>query len=189
MPVEPRQERAVRTREKILTGAVDVLVSHGYAGFTMARVQEAAGVTRGALTHHFGSMRELAVAAIDHIAEQQAGEIRSVSGSGATLADVTEAIHEVTRRATFVAGLELWLAARTDTELRAALQPGAHRLMEQLRSILEPVVGDLDDESFEIFLDGLLSLLRGLAIGAVLRDRPQREHAILNAWLSSYLTV
>lgn len=186
MTVEPRQERAVRTREQILSGAVDVLVEHGYAGMTMQRVQSAAGVSRGALTHHFASMSEIAVAAVDFIAENQAEEIRGALTPDISIAEAVEVIHEITRRPTYVAGLQLWIAARTEPTLRAALQPGAHRLFGELRDVLAPFSAHLDNHRFGVFLDGLLSLLRGLAIGAVLRDRPDREKQILTAWLTTF---
>ena len=96
MSNEPRQERAIRTREQILTGAVEVLVEHGYAGMTMQRVQSAAGVSRGALTHHFGSMTQIAVAAVDFIAENQSAEIRGAIAPETSMLDAVEVIHEIT---------------------------------------------------------------------------------------------
>lgn len=186
MSSPPRQERAVRTRERILAGAVDALVEYGYAGMTMQRVQAAAGVSRGALTHHFGSMSEIAVAAIDYIADQQADEIAAAVAEDGSLDAAVETIHRITRRPTFMAGLQLWLAARAQPELRSALQPGAHRLLAQIRQALEPLVGELSPEELDVFVDGLLSLLRGLAIGAVLRDRPERESQVLRTWISAF---
>lgn len=185
MEAARRQSRALRTREQILGAAVEVMVGHGYAGLTMQRVQTAAGVTRGALTHHFSSMRELAVAAVDYVAQAQGAEIQEATAEAGPEA-LIEVLHEVTRRPTYVAGLELWVAARTDPELREALRPGARQLGRQLRDPLLALVGDLDDERLEVFADGLLSLLRGLAVGGVLRDRPALEKAVLAAWLSAF---
>ena len=187
LPVEEtrRQSRAVRTREQILAAAVEVMVEHGYAGLTMQRVQTAAGVTRGALTHHFSSMRQLAVAAVDYVAEAQAAEIAEATVDAGPM-ELIDVLHEVTRRPTYVAGLELWVAARTDPELRAALRPGARSLGRQLRAPLLLLAGELDDERLEVLADGLLSLLRGLAVGGVLRDRPALEKAVLAAWLGAF---
>ena len=188
MTTPPRQERALRTREAIVLGAVDVLVEHGYAGMTMQRVQIAAGVTRGALTHHFSSMSAIAVAAVDHLADTQAAEIRAALTPGQSLNSAVEVIHQITRRPTFIAGLQLWTAARTQPDLRDALRPGAHRLLEQIREMLDPLTGGLPEDDRDVFVDGLLSLLRGLAIGAVLRDRPEREKAVIHAWITAFLT-
>lgn len=185
MVTAQRQQRAVVTRERILAAAVEVLVEHGYAGLTMQRVQSRAGVTRGALTHHFSSMLEVAVSAVDYVADAQGEEIRSALARSSAR-NAVEVIHEITRRPTYLAGLELWVAARTDVQLRAALLPGAHRLGRQVREAVVPVVGDLDGGQLDLFVDGLLSLLRGLAIGGVLRDRPLAEAAVLQAWLDAF---
>ena len=191
MRVQPRQgagtqDRAVRTREQILSAAVRILVDRGYAGMTMAQVQAEAGVSRGALTHHFATMNALAAAAVDYIADLQAAEIAEVGARSADPVDLVEAIHEVTRRPTFVAGLELWVAARGEPPLRDALRPGARRLGAQLRAALGEQFGELPDDRLDLFADGLLSLLRGLAIGGVLRDRPERERAVLRAWVAAF---
>ena len=34
--------------------------------------------------------------------------------------------------------------------------------------------------------DGMMSLLRGLALGSVVRDRPEREQQILRLWLEQF---
>jgi AcrR family transcriptional regulator len=185
-----RQERWVRTRAAILDGAMGCLVEHGYAGLTMQRVQDASGVSRGALTHHFASMRELAVAAIEHLAAVQVEEVRTIAAtSGASLENTVEALHTVMRQPTFIAGLELWMAARTDPDLRAALTPGARRTGRELRQLFAAVLGrDEGDPQVVVFVGGLLALLRGLAVGAVLRDRPGVERAVVATWVTTAQT-
>jgi AcrR family transcriptional regulator len=181
-----RQERWTRTRSAILDGAMACLVEHGYAGLTMQRVQDASGISRGALTHHFGSMRDLAVAAIEHLAAVQVEEVRAIAASGSSLEDTVEALHAVMRQPTFVAGLELWVAARTDPALRAALTPGARRTGRELRELFAAALGRAEgDPDVIVFVGGLLALLRGLAVGAVLRDRPDVERAVVAAWVAT----
>lgn len=183
---QPRQARALRTREQILTAAVEILVAHGYSGLTMQRVQASAGLSRGTLTHHFGSMTALAVAAIDHVAHSQAEEINHALTGEESLAEAVEVISETTRRPTFIAGLQLWVAAQSEPALRAALIPGARQLRRQLRAALALHAGDMSDDQLDVFVDGLLALQRGLAIGSVLRDRPDREEAVLRAWITAF---
>lgn len=47
------------TAEHIVLSARQVLISHGYAGFTTRRVAEAAGISLGNLTYHFPAKRGL----------------------------------------------------------------------------------------------------------------------------------
>ncbi|MEU7021556.1 ScbR family autoregulator-binding transcription factor [Streptomyces sp. NPDC046203] len=55
-----RQERAVRTRRKILLAAAGLFDEVGYEAATIAEVLRRCGVTKGALYFHFSSKEELA---------------------------------------------------------------------------------------------------------------------------------
>jgi TetR/AcrR family transcriptional regulator, transcriptional repressor of aconitase len=48
-------------RAEILDGARTAFAKHGYAGATVARLEEATGLSRGAIFHYFGSKRDLFV--------------------------------------------------------------------------------------------------------------------------------
>ncbi|MFD5874698.1 TetR family transcriptional regulator [Streptomyces sp. NPDC060322] len=60
-----KQERARRTREKVLTAAAEVFASQGYSRATVNAVAERIGMTKGALYGHFPSKKSLAGALIE----------------------------------------------------------------------------------------------------------------------------
>jgi AcrR family transcriptional regulator len=53
------------TAAAIIAAAVEVMSSHGYHGTSVRDIAEAAGVSSGALYHHFGSKHELLVTILD----------------------------------------------------------------------------------------------------------------------------
>ncbi|MEU6803178.1 ScbR family autoregulator-binding transcription factor [Streptomyces neyagawaensis] len=55
-----RQERAIRTREKIVVAAAAVFDEVGYEAATISQILKKAEVTKGALYFHFASKEELA---------------------------------------------------------------------------------------------------------------------------------
>ena len=59
------QARSEATRQKILDAAVDVFSEVGYAAAGLGEVIERAGMTKGALYHHFDSKEALATAIIE----------------------------------------------------------------------------------------------------------------------------
>lgn len=59
---QPKQERAVHTREAIIRAAAEVFDEYGFAGASISRILKRAGVTSGALYFHFGSKEGLAKA-------------------------------------------------------------------------------------------------------------------------------
>jgi len=62
-----QQRKSSMTREAILEAAVDSLVDTGYAGLSTNDVARRAGVSRGAMHHHFASRADLVEGLIEHV--------------------------------------------------------------------------------------------------------------------------
>src|SRR5688500_20301348 len=75
-----QQQRREETRRALLDAAVESLIEVGFARTTTLEVQRRAEVSRGALLHHFPSKAELLVAAVDHLAEMRARELKQLAG-------------------------------------------------------------------------------------------------------------
>lgn len=58
------KEEAQVTRENLLSAALEVFSQFGYSAARLEDIAEAAGVTRGAIYHHFGSKEELYIALV-----------------------------------------------------------------------------------------------------------------------------
>jgi AcrR family transcriptional regulator len=114
-------ERSAAMRARLLDATIECLVSYGYAGTTTPRVAQLAGVTRGAQIHHFRSKEDLVVAAIEHLAQQRAQaairEFGRVEASTNPVSTVLDFLWEAHQGPMFVAAVELWVAARTDSVL------------------------------------------------------------------------
>ncbi|EST23917.1 hypothetical protein N566_25295 [Streptomycetaceae bacterium MP113-05] len=67
---QARQDRAVRTRARIILAAAEVFDEQGFAAASLSRIVKCAGVTMGAVYFHFSSKEELAMAVM---AEQATG--------------------------------------------------------------------------------------------------------------------
>ncbi|MEP2978947.1 MAG: TetR/AcrR family transcriptional regulator [Lentilitoribacter sp.] len=71
--------RTAETTEKFLAIARALFAEEGYAGTSTLEIVKAAGVTRGALYHHFGDKQGLFRAVIEHEAALVADDINSKS--------------------------------------------------------------------------------------------------------------
>lgn len=166
---------------------MNCLVEHGFASTTMQRVQNDAGVSRGALVHHYASMDELLVGAVHHVAYRQLETLRRATAqldNGALGREQrVRLLYSVMSGPLFLAGLELWLAARTHPTLRAALVPVERELGHQIAAALtvEGATGNLT----RLELDELLVTLRGLAITSVLRDDQRVERRSIEDWIAT----
>ena len=62
-----QEERSTATREALLRASIDLLTECGYAATTTILVADRAGVSRGALQHHFKSRDELIPAVMERL--------------------------------------------------------------------------------------------------------------------------
>jgi AcrR family transcriptional regulator len=99
-------ERSDATRAALIGAARPLFAERGYAGVGTEEIAQAAGVTRGALYHHFEGKRELFEAVYEQIEIELAERI----ASGALQANATSPL------AAMKAGAEMFLLAATEPE-------------------------------------------------------------------------
>jgi AcrR family transcriptional regulator len=87
---ETQVERSARTRAALLKGARELFAAQGFAQTGREEIAERAGVTRGALYHHFASKTEVAAAVVD---ELEAELVDLVVGAALAGDGVREQLH------------------------------------------------------------------------------------------------
>lgn len=79
-----RPQMIEETRAKLLAAARHAFATQGYSQTSMDEFTAAAGLTRGALYHHFGSKEGLLVAVIEQIEAEVGGRLQAVSDAAPT---------------------------------------------------------------------------------------------------------
>ena len=184
-------ERRAATRAALVRATVESLVELGYAHTTTQEVQRRAGVSRGALTHQFTSKLDLLIAAVDHLYEEFSGSVRQAAAElpadpASRIRLGIELVWDRFHGPLFVAAMELWIAARTDAELRAALLPHERRLGAQLRELAAEVFGEqvARHPKSEAMYQVLLTSMRGQALTFLLQPDAPRDGQYLRHWLA-----
>ncbi|SDU84996.1 TetR/AcrR family transcriptional regulator [Gordonia westfalica] len=141
------QQRSGVTRTRILDAAIRVLVDRGYSGASTVAIQNEAGVSRGRLLHHYPSRDALLMAAVGHLARTRIKELPSrvdwPDDPIARISLATDVGWSTFHQPYFVASMELWVAARTNENLRTALLPTEREIGKTVR---EAVAGFLGPE-------------------------------------------
>ena len=183
-PRRTQAERRATTRAALLEACADCLLEQGYAGLTTSAVVARAGVSRGAQAHHCSTRAELVVAALRHVADQRAAEVIDelpVPPKDATeaVAQLIDALWRLHTDRLFPALMELWLAARTDTQLRVALSDFERELTRRVVTFCGQRMPELAQRpDFGSFLATVLAAMRGLAIVGFL----DREEELARLW-------
>jgi AcrR family transcriptional regulator len=164
-----QEERSEATKKRILDAAIVCLVEDGYAGATTLSVVKRAEVSRGALLHHYPTRAMLLTEAIGHLAGERLTMLEREAGRLAPDENRTAAALDLLWSSfsgdLFQAALELWVAARTDAELREALVPVeraiGRRIVEVAREFFDPRISVRED--FDTLLLVALNSMRGIA--------------------------
>ncbi|MDG4791282.1 TetR/AcrR family transcriptional regulator [Micromonospora sp. WMMD1102] len=183
----PQRERSRATQARVLEATVDCLVERGWSGTTTTVVAARAGVSRGAQLHHYPTKSTLVMAAVEHLAERRAAEIRAeAAGLPAGPERLDRAVDMLATAFTgplFVAALELWVAGRTDPELRDALVPLEARVGREMHRLTVDLLGaDERQPGVREAIQATLDLLRGLGVANLLSDDSTRRTALLGVW-------
>ncbi|MEO3776285.1 helix-turn-helix domain-containing protein [Micromonospora sp. B11E3] len=189
-----QQERSRATRARLLEATVECLVEHGWAGTTTTVVAARAGVSRGAQLHHYPTKAALVTAAVTHLTERRAAELRAeaeaLPAGPQRLDGVIDLLGAAFTGPLFVAALELWVAARTDSELRAALVPLEARVGREMHRLTVALLGvDERRPGVREAVQATLDLLRGLGVANLLSDDSTRRTALLATWKRQLATL
>ncbi|MFH7322977.1 TetR/AcrR family transcriptional regulator [Aeromicrobium sp. JJY06] len=182
----PQPERTRLMRQRLLEATIDSLVEVGWAGTSTTVVSQRAGVSRGAQLHHFPSKQDLVVAAVEYLAERRreelAVDIDALPEEGRTRAVLDLLVSQYTSPV-FLAALELWVAARTDSDLLAKVAPFERRVGREIHAHAVTLL-EVDESRGRNrqLVQATLDLLRGLGLAATLTDDSARRASILDAW-------
>src|SRR4051794_34821768 len=163
-------QRSATTRAALLDATIASLVEVGYANTTTTGIAERAGVSRGAQMHHFPAKSDLVAHAVEHLAEKRIGLLRSaiecLEVGETRIASALDLLWDSHHGPLFRATLELWVAARTDGDLREKLVPVERRVVAWLYDISRALFGEelAARRGFERALGLALTVIQGLAL-------------------------
>ncbi|MCX5478208.1 TetR/AcrR family transcriptional regulator [Kaistia geumhonensis] len=185
-----QEERTSATRARLVEATLDLLLSKGYAGTTTVDIAARAGLTRGALAHHYSGKDELVVEAFDRHLTIVTQEIRTyatlVRDGSLSLDDFIDRVWTIFSGRFFMLTLEEVTAARHNDFLRVRLVARTRDFHDSLDAIWRHFFDEtgLNPLEIEVMLNATLCLLRGMGVQTVLRDDPVYFRRLLRFWKS-----
>ncbi|MDQ5893743.1 MAG: hypothetical protein QG596_4 [Actinomycetota bacterium] len=180
----PQKDRTAATRAGVLEATVELLVERGYAGTSTRLAAEKAGVSLGALQHHFRTKAELTVEAMRFVNDRLAGEfVSAIPRDGDELERIALALDRlfvVFRGPTFAAAMELHLAARTDQSLQEPMSQLHDEDQQRIReSAIALMPGVENQPGFDAWLLMSVSAIRGMAVATMGIEEVEQEWDLL----------
>lgn len=148
-------DRSAATRAALITATVECLVELGFARTTTTAVVSRAGVSLGALVHHFPSKVDLLTATVGHLLERRQAEFRervlALDDGANQLEHAIDLLWEGFAGPTFVAWLELWVGGQRDEALAPAVRAMETEFEESSRELFAELFsgGDARDTGLD----------------------------------------
>jgi AcrR family transcriptional regulator len=184
---DQRRETGQRTRARLLDAALDLLAERGEDGVTLRELTDAAEANVAAVSYHFGSLKALCGAAIEHALERYLDaqqEAMSTLGPESTLEDLAAAFSRPMIRALATGGRDL---AVMRIVARAGIDPPQawerfdarfDRVRADALQVLKRHVREGKDRELILrtrCVAGMLNWLALAPVGAELRNKTEKQ--------------
>ncbi len=179
-------QKSASTRLQIVEAALRCFVDLGYSGTTTTVIAEKAGLSRGAMLHHFPSKIDIVRAAVEHLHAKRLKAFRKsidkMPRDESRPRKALEAYLEHVKHPMYVAFLELWIAARTDPELKGILQPAQEAFDREWYRTAKDLWPEWSDsgENFDLALDLVRYVMDGVAVSFLTHDLGDRERRVVS---------
>lgn len=192
-------EKSAMTRNAILEAAIQCFIDLGYANTTTALIAEYAGVSRGAMMHHFPSRASVLKATIEYLHDKRLTEFSKTMSNiddpekiltRDRVEQFVKAAWEYVNQPFSIAFMEVLMASRSDEELREVLDPLEKEYEKQFLITVKAVFPHWQDlEILETANDIVHFMLSGMALNQIKIHKQSRTTRILNFLTESLETL
>lgn len=179
-------DRSASTRRQILEATVRCLDAWGYGSVTNIKVADEAGVSRGAMMHHFPTRQALIVATVEFanskLTEYRRVEIEKLPEGLARYRGFTELALTTQRMPEGMACNEIRIGSRSDPEIRAAVTPIMSQISDdygRLVARLARTAGLTPNREVQGLTSTMVMSTRALAINTFTYPRGNIEENVL----------
>jgi AcrR family transcriptional regulator len=159
--------KSAQTRARLIEATVRCVVKVGYANTTTPQIAAEAGLSRGAMLHHFENGSALIKAAIVELHEKRLRAFRRAADTeNHDTAQLVRTYWRQVQKPAFIAFHELALAARTHPDLARILQPLQMEFRERFNAQAVSLFPEWqkDRVSFHIAMTLSQTMMEGMAI-------------------------
>lgn len=186
-------ERRAETMELILNATLDAIVELGLRKATTGEICRRAGVSPGAVFHHFETRQDVIVAAVEHhLADRRVRfneMVESLRSRDAEMVDPRELLRilrSMTREPRAMVWLEVLMETRTDSELRKRVTPTLIRQRDLFRAAgeLHSGLSSMPEKARFAWLELLRNVMHGESIWEQLDPHPELAEPKIDALLA-----
>ncbi len=183
-----QEERSRQTQARVTQATIECILEKGIRATSTVDVARQAGVSRGALVHHYPSKTLLMQAALEDLLNREVESVRDMARRVKTgdldFDNFLLALHDHFKGDMYMVTLEYLTNARTDPDIMEVLVPLASKFNESLEAIWEQLVASAEHSSHtkRVALNATLCMMRGMGAQGIWRDDPELYRDMLLFW-------
>ncbi|MGY3442537.1 AcrR family transcriptional regulator [Bradyrhizobium sp. USDA 4473] len=188
-PRRTQAERSETTRKQLMDAAVKLIRRNGYVGLRTIEVADLAGVSRGALMHHFPSKHELVVAVLAYVNEitftQSMRRAQSARHDGG---DPIDSIIKDAEDFFFGDYFFIELAIAMSDDSTRQIKRETRQFARQTRFSIEAtwldtlISSGIPEQLAKDVLALTLSVVRGFSVRMLIENDPEHFSRLLGVW-------
>ncbi|QNU64893.1 TetR/AcrR family transcriptional regulator [Vreelandella titanicae] len=190
-----QEERSRQTQARVTQATIECILEKGIRATSTVDVARLAGVSRGALVHHYPSKTLLMQAALEDLLSREVESVREmavkVKAGELNFDSLLKALHEHFKGDLYMVTLEYLTNARTDPDIMKVLIPLAAKFNDSLEQIWEQLVASAKHTSHQnrVALNATLCMMRGMGAQSIWRDDPELYRDMLLFWKETLLEL
>jgi len=160
-------ERSEDTVERLIAATTACLCRDGYGATSVAEIAEAAGVSRGALQHHFDTKADLLFGVFERFSAmlvRAVSEVPGGGGMGPRVAGLVDGLWALFAAPDYAAMLEILVGSRSDPQLRRRVRARRDADNEAMLEAMALLFPEAPPASLRGTLAYATATLRGLAL-------------------------
>jgi len=184
----PQHQRSAETVAKLLDATVDLLHDRGLARLSTKEIAESAGVSRGALTHHFSSKEAIIADAVSRQLRACTAALHdlalSIRRSGGGSDELVDYIWNMMKDRLFYVTMEYLPEVRHNAEFRRRIMP----VVKEFHEGLNTVWGELAERSGVevvralVLMNATMCMMRGMIAQTAVKNDPEYFAILLEFW-------
>lgn len=183
-----QQERSADTVARLLEATIDLLHDRGLYRMSTSDIAERAGVSRGALTHHFSSKEEIIVAAVAHMLRQSTASLHQMAAdirhSGGSTDEIVDFLWRIMNDRLFYVTMEFLPEARHNGDFRESIIPVVKEFHAGLNAVWAELAGQagVEVDHALVLMNATMCLIRGMIAQTPVKDDPAYFRDLLAFW-------
>jgi AcrR family transcriptional regulator len=168
-----QQERSATARTKLMAAAIELICERGFGNTTIADVAASAGMTRGAIQHHFAGRDELVLSILHELERQivtafDTTRPKAFHSATERASRLIDALGTVAQSEAYLAVVDIWMSTRSEIELREGVRASMARSFQSYHDLWQRgLAGLVPPEIISDCRRMVVNIMRGVVISRI----------------------